>query len=325
MSLKFYQQLLQALKKGNIVLATVVNIQGSVPREIGAKMVICEDGEIFSTIGGGAGEAKVCDKAESVLKTGEKQWVTIDLSGAPHKTTEGVCGGVMQVWLEKWSGEEAIKLVEKIVDSLKLGQSIGLFTPFPPQISPYLLQDMETHPQPDSGFIEILQPPPALLIVGAGHVGIQLAKIGAMIGFQVLIQDDRTEWANLSYYPQAEQIFNHPITSVFSQLTHHHQLYIAMVTRGYKYDLDAIQAIVEHNINYQYLGMIGSKKRVNMVKKALSDLGFPKSKLNSIYAPIGLDIGALTPEEIAVSIGAELILVQRGGTGQPLSQPIMSN
>lgn len=320
MSLTFYQQLLQRLKKGNIVLATVVKTQGSVPREIGAKMIICEDGEILSTIGGGAGEAKVCETAKVILETNQKQWVTIDLSGATHKRTEGVCGGIMQVWLEKWSEEKAINLVNKIIDSLKLGQSVQLFTPFAPQEFPYLLQDTDTSPQPENGFIDILQPSPTLLIIGAGHVGIQLAKIGSMIGFQVVIQDDRPEWANITYYPQAEQIFNTPIASVLSQFFHHQQLYIAMVTRGYKYDLDAIQIIVENNMSYQYLGMIGSKKRVNMVRKVLAEQNFPESKLNAIHAPIGLDIGALTPEEIAVSIGAELILVQRGGTGIPLSQ-----
>lgn len=320
MSLKFYQNLLETLKQEEIVIATVVNIQGSVPREIGAKMVISRGGQMFSTIGGGAGEAKVCHKAQEILETGEKQWVTIDLSGATHKPTEGICGGVMKVWLEKWSGDDAIQLVESIITKLKLGQNVKLFTPFLSQAYPYLLTDNDVINKTDTGFIDTLKPPPTLLIIGAGHVGIQLAKIASLIGFQVIVQDDRSEWANQAYYPQAEQIFTTPITTVLSQLTHCQGLHIAMVTRGYKYDLDAVQGIVDNNIQYQYLGMIGSKKRVSRVKKALLDLGFPQSQLDTIYAPIGLDIGALTPEEIAVSIGAELILVQRGGTGQPLSR-----
>jgi xanthine dehydrogenase accessory factor len=319
MSLKFYQNLLEILKQEEVVIATVVNIQGSVPREIGAKMVICKSGKMFSTIGGGAGEAKVCQKAQEILETGEKQWVTIDLSGATHKPTEGICGGVMNVWLEKWSEHKSITLIKQIISQLKLGQTVQLFTPFSSQASPYLLSKNDAIPDTEIGFTDALQPPPTLLIIGAGHVGIQLAKIGNMIGFQVFVQDDRPEWANKTYYPQAEQIFTTSISTVLSQLTHCQGLYIAMVTRGYKYDLDAVRGIIENKIQYEYLGMIGSKKRVNMVKKALSELNFTQSQIDAIYAPIGLDIGALTPEEIAVSIGAELILVQRGGTGQPLS------
>lgn len=319
MSVKFYQQFLQVLSKGDAVLATVVKIQGSVPREIGAKMIIGTNGEIFNTIGGGAGEAKVCKIGQTVLKTGEKQAVTIDLSGVSHKPTEGVCGGLMQVWLEKWSGEEAIALVQKILDSLNCGQIIPLFTPYSSSASPYLLCDGVSQPSPETGFIEVLHPSPMLLIIGAGHVGEKLAKIADLIGFQVSVQDDRPEWANSSRYPQAGHVFTAPILSILPKIANHSQLYIAMVTRGYQYDLDALKAILENKINYRYLGMIGSKKRVKKVKKALEELNFSLTQLNSFYAPIGLDIGALTPEEIAVSIAAELILVRREGTGKPLS------
>lgn len=323
-SVKVFSQLLYALYKGDAVLATVVSIQGSVPREVSAKMVICADGEILNTIGGGAGEAKVCKQAQVVLATGEKQQVNIDLSGATHKQTEGVCGGLMDVWLEKWSGQKAIALVKEILNFLQLGQNVRLFTPFSPTSSPYLLKESTTKTTTEAGFLEVLTPPPLLLIIGAGHVGEQLAKIANMVGFQVMIQDDRPQWANQQRYPQAAQIFTTPISSVITQLANHSQLYIAMVTRGYQYDLEALRSIFENPIEiaYNYLGMIGSKKRINMLHRAIKELKIPSSTLDSIYAPIGLDIGALTPEEIAVSITAELILVQRGGTGIPLSQKL---
>lgn len=169
-------------------------------------------------------------------------------------------------------------------------------------------------------YVETLQPPPTLLIVGAGHVGIQLAKVAHLIGFQIAVQDDRPEWANAEYYPQASQILVAGIEAAIASLAHHQNLYTALVTRGYTYDLAALQSLLKHPIPCCYIGMIDSKKRVHQVYGAIAQAGIPKEKLAAIYGPIGLDIGALTPEEIAVSIGAELTMVRRGGTGRSLSE-----
>lgn len=310
-----YQQLAQALQNDPAVLATVVNTKGSVPREIGAKMVICPDGRIFNTIGGGAGEAKVIDTARMVLATGEKQLVEIDLTGSQTRETQGICGGIMQVWLERWSGEAAIKLVQEVLKRLESGQSVTVVTPLSEQ-NPYIV---DTVPKLDHAFVETLQPSPILLIVGAGHVGEQLAKVAHLIGFQIMIQDDRISWANPQRYPQATRIFNEPISTTLEQLAQYEQMYVALVTRGYKYDLEALEALLNRELPCQYIGMIGSQKRVIQVYRNISN---KSDRLASIYAPIGLDIGALTPEEIAVSICAELILVRRGGTGKPLSDTL---
>jgi xanthine dehydrogenase accessory factor len=315
-----YRQLAQALQSGSAVLATVVNSRGSVPREIGAKMVICSDGQFFNTIGGGAGEAKVIRQAMIVLETGEKQLVEIDLTGATQRETQGVCGGIMQVWLERWSGEAAINLVQEILNQLELGQAVTIVTPLSSERTPFI---SNTHTQISNAFIETLQPSPTLLIVGAGHVGEQLAKVAHLIGFQIMIQDDRTEWANQQRYPQATHIFNGPITASLEKLAAYEQMYVALVTRGYKFDLEALEALLERTLPCQYIGMIGSQKRVIQVYQAIIEkTGIAKSKLATIYAPIGLDIGALTPEEIAISISAELILVRRGGSGKPLCEAL---
>ncbi len=317
-------QLAEALQTDAAVLATVVQVRGSVPREVGAKMVICADGRIFNTIGGGAGEAKVIRQAMQVLATGENQLVEIDLSGAPQREVQGICGGWMQVWLGLWQGETAIALIHQILQHLETGQPITLITPLDPQRSPYLLPLHTPHrsaershrsPPPHAPFLftELLPPPPTLLIVGAGHVGEQLAKVAHLIGFQVMIQDDRPEWANDQRYPQAAKIFATPIQPAIAHLASHTQLYAALVTRSYQYDLEALQALLQRHIPCVYLGMIGSKKRVQQVYAAIAQAGISPRMLESIHAPIGLEIGALTPEEIAVSIAAELIQVRRIG------------
>jgi len=310
--MSIFAQLDQVLFLGSAVLATVIKVNGSVPREKGAKMIITEKGEIYSTIGGGAGEAKVIEAAIVALKTGEKKLVELDLSGTTDRKTEGICGGLMQVWVEPWHKGEGQTLARKISTLLKAGQRVTLVTPLDGHSSPYLSPTpLLSIPQ----FIEILEPPPLLLIVGAGHVGEQLAKVAYNIGFQIVVQDDRSSWANLQRYPTAVKIFNTPIEEAIKELNGYTLFYAALVTRGYQYDLEALAVLLKREIPCQYIGMIGSKKRVNQVYQVLENRGISSQQLKSIFAPIGLDIGALTPEEIAVSIAAELILVRRGGTG----------
>lgn len=322
MSFEFYQQFAQLLTKGAVVLATVTNIKGSVPREIGAKMIVCADGRIISTIGGGAGEAKVIRQGMEVLETGEKQLLEIDLSGVPERETQGVCGGRIEVWLERWSGESAIAISQKILQLLKAGQSVTLVTPFTPHQQPYILNNSSLILQLENAFVEQINPPPTLLIIGAGHVGEQLAKFAHLIGFEIAIQDDRAEFANREKFPQANLIINQPISSIINDFVAFSQLYVALVTRGYIYDLEALQILLNRAIPCKYIGMIGSQKRVKFVYQKLQEAGISPELLKNIYAPIGLEIGALTPEEIAVSICAELILVRRGGTGKSMSEGV---
>ena len=314
--LQFYQQLAEILISEKVVLATLIDSKGSVPREIGAKMLICESGRIIDTIGGGAGEAKVIHQAQQVLETGRKQFVEIDLSGATNRETQGICGGWMKVWLERWQGEDYLHLAHSIITQLKSGKTLYLATPFDSEKAPYLT----TTQLPLDGFSEEITPPPLLLIVGAGHVGEQLAKVAHLIGFEIAVQDDRIEWANLQRYPEASHVFNQDIDTALAQLVYHSQLYAALVTRGYQYDLEALTTLINRSQPCQYIGMIGSQKRVKKVFQTLLNSSLNPPNIPKIYAPIGLDIGALTPEEIAVSIAAELILVRRQGTGKPLSQ-----
>jgi xanthine dehydrogenase accessory factor len=313
-----YEDLLISLSQGAVVVATIINAKGSVPREVGAKMLITRD-RCIDTIGGGAGEAKVISQAREVLEGGKKKLVEIDLTGAPNRQTEGICGGWMQLLLERWHGEEAIALVEQILTSLNLGRSLTLVTSLG-DAHPYLIKEIGERKKEKGGewFIEVLEPAPMLLIVGAGHVGEQLAKVAHLVGFRIAIQDDRPEWANLERYPQAAFIYSH-IDQALTELSNHGSLYVALVTRGYRYDLEALTALLNRDLPCSYIGMIGSDRRVKEVLEQVKQMGISTEKLQFVYAPIGLDIGALTPAEIAVSISAELIMLRRGGNGRSLS------
>lgn len=342
MAIAFFQQLAQALTIGPVVVATVARSSGSVPREVGAKLFVYGPGQFWGTIGGGAGEAKVIRQALTVLATGQPQWVEIDLSGAAQRQTEGICGGRMGVWLARWQGQAALSLVQTILTTLRENRSLTLVTPYDSggstEARPFILQP-SLAPQPEPGdlrpeqvllektlpghvLIEQLEPAPSLLIIGAGHCGLELAKVAHLLEFQVLVQDERCDWANKAHYPNAAQIFTGSVGEAVSSLTNHTQLYAALVTRGYQQDLQALQALLERATPCAYIGMIGSQKRVRRVlntPELAAHFGPDARRSLPLYGPIGLDIGALTPAEIAVSIAAELVMVRRGGRGGTLS------
>ena len=310
--------------ESSLVLATVVAVKGSTPREVGSKMLVTAQGQV-GTIGGGAGEAKVYQQALEVLATGEKQLVEINLLGN-EEDSQGVCGGMMEVWLEKWQGEKAIALIQQILNYLKTGQSIILTTPLSQDRSPHLLLNdlippLKRGARGVTEFIEKIIPPPTLLIVGAGHCGVALAKVAHFMGMRIMVVDDRPDFAHPAQFPLETVVITDTVANILNQIEKIENLYIALVTRNYQQDIAAVRSLFDFSahISLQYLGIIGSIKRIKIVQQHLEKLGYNFQDFPHIYAPIGLDIGALTPEEIAISICAEILKVKQGRTGKSLS------
>jgi xanthine dehydrogenase accessory factor len=157
--------------------------------------------------------------------------------------------------------------------------------------------------------IDPLTPSPRLFIIGAGHVGFHLAKIAGDIGFRIHIVDDREKFANAERFPGAEVVVE-PIPSWLHRAEIPSSSYVVVVTRGHQHDLDAMRALAARDL--KYLGLIGSRAKVARIYDALLEEGMPQECLQRVHAPIGLEIGAVTPAEIAVSILAELIAITRG-------------
>lgn len=155
------------------------------------------------------------------------------------------------------------------------------------------------------------------IIAGGGHISLPLSQILSMAGFQVTVIDDRPEFANRARFPQAEQVFCEDFTRALSTIHIDRDTAVIIVTRGHRYDLDCLRAVI--NSSACYLGMIGSRRRIRSIIEQMIEEGMSENAVKRLYAPIGLDIGAQTPEEIAVSIAAEVIAVYRGGTCLPLS------
>jgi len=159
-------------------------------------------------------------------------------------------------------------------------------------------------------YIEPIEPSPELYVVGAGHVGFHLARIAHEVGFRVHVVDDREKFANAERFPDAVEIVVEDIPSWIARAAIPAHAYAVIVTRGHTNDLDALRALAQREL--RYLGLIGSRAKVARIYDALMDEQMPAELLARVHAPIGLDIGAVTPQEIAVSILAELIAVKHG-------------
>src|SRR3977135_881004 len=160
-------------------------------------------------------------------------------------------------------------------------------------------------------YIEPIEPSPELYIVGAGHVGFHLARIAQEVGFRVHVADDREKFANAERFPTAAEIFvPHGRPGWTARAARPAPAYVVIVTRGHTNDLEALRALAPRDL--RYLGLIGSRAKVARIYDALTADAMPADQLKRVHAPIGLDIGAVTPQEIAVSILAEVIAVKHG-------------
>jgi xanthine dehydrogenase accessory factor len=165
-------------------------------------------------------------------------------------------------------------------------------------------------------FIEPINPPATILIVGAGHVGRATAKLAKWLGFRVIVADDRSDLASPEWIPDADQYVTGSIAQQLDQITINAQTYILSLTRGVKIDIENLPTLLETNA--AYIGVIGSRRRWQTALKELRAKGVSEEKLSRVHAPIGLELNAETPEEIAVSIMAEVVMERNKGTGKSM-------
>ncbi len=178
--------------------------------------------------------------------------------------------------------------------------------------------DLNQNPKYDTGlvcggtleiFVEPIVPTPVLYIFGAGHVAHNLYKIARVAGFDVAIADDRESYANSERFPEAREIYAANFEETFKKLDPPESSFIVIVTRGHRDDMRVLRWAIDTPA--RYIGMIGSKRKVITIYKELQAEGVPADKFDRVHAPVGLDIGATTPEEIAVAIVAEIIAIRR--------------
>lgn len=239
-------------------LATIIQVQGSIPSYECSKILIRDDGSIVGTVGGGCVEAEVWSVAQDVMKEEKPRRLHFNLNANPEYDTGLVCGGSLDI------------------------------------------------------FIEPVLATPTLYLFGGGHVSLNVSRVASLAGFDIIVCDDREAFAGRERFPNAVETHAGPWEEIFPQLSPNDLSYIVIATRGHKGDLDCLRWAV--TTPARYVGMVGSRRKLAEFFKLLAAEGVAAGRLEHVHSPVGLDIGALTPEEIAVSIVAEMIAVRRNAT-----------
>lgn len=326
-----------------IVTATILHKSGSAPREAGAKMMIRKDGSIEGTIGGGTLEAMAMQLAPEVFKNKQGSIEDIELTDDDARAAGMVCGGEVSVLLEYLDALDVQQLNRyhhakelKISDTdfimiTNISQSNKRISSkhkwICTQTDIYGEEDKEVQSIVETlrenfyhvkfhlyvgknrYMIEPFYTMDRLYIVGAGHVSQQIAALTKPLGFYTVILDDREAFVNKERFPTADEV--HVVSSTYENLIKEVRIpknsYIVIVTRG----VDKV--VLEQMLlaNAKYIGMIGSKTKRNYVYNQLLQEGFAQKELDVVCCPVGVSINAQTPEEIAISIVAELIRVRR--------------
>jgi xanthine dehydrogenase accessory factor len=336
------------------VLARIIRQLGSAPRSVGTRCLVLEDGSLMGTIGGGLLEHQVHEEAKHILRDGKSHLLHFQLTGADAaKTAEMLCGGIVDVYLEPLFPQNArVREIYGTVKDLTLKGRGGALLTLVSQGIPHdneecrtlmgedglfmgSISGIERIPQGKMGellrtrkpglvaledqgpllFLDPLWPQDVLYLFGAGHISTFVASLARMVDFRVAVIDDRDEFANRERFPDADEILVLPFSEAFDHIPVSTSAYLAIVTRGHIHDRTVLQAALQRET--VFVGMIGSKRKRDLVYKALLEDGVPKERLAQVHSPIGLDIGAETPEEIAVSIVAELIKVRAETKRQP--------
>ncbi|UCF91579.1 MAG: XdhC family protein [Desulfobacterales bacterium] len=334
-----------------LVLARIIKQVGSAPRALGTKFIVLEDGSQVGTIGGGSLEYQVSEKAKEVFQKDRSFVLHFRLTGQQVARTEMLCGGIVDVFLEPLSPENSTALTvfrkaEALADMGRKGTLLtlvaegidskaekcrllitedGAVTGSMGDIPPLEASDLqqwiqarkpllrELHPGTEGLllFVEPIEPDAVLYLFGAGHVSTFIAPLAKMVGFRVCVIDDRPEFANAERFPNADEFIVCPFADAFQRIAVTAASYVSIITRGHIHDREVLRAALQ--ANPAYIGMIGSQRKRQMIYQSLLDEGIAPERLERVSSPIGLEIGAETPEEIAVSIVAELIQARAVG------------
>jgi xanthine dehydrogenase accessory factor len=331
-----------------MVVARIIRRYGSAPRDVGSVCVVTDDGRLFGTIGGGLLEHRAMQEAKDVLLEGKSRCFKMFLTGKDAAASGMICGGDVEVYLEPlfpdnrdlavlYSGIDTLieldqegVLLTKVADNISaletrahllsgktgaIGGAIEGLQGKTFSLPTVSMPEMVTFP--DLGIEVLLEPIkhlPTVYLFGAGHVAACVSPLANMVGFRVVVIDDRPEFANQDRFPHADEIRVQEFPKVFDEIAINDSSYIVIVTRGHLHDRIVLECAM--GTEPAYIGMIGSRRKNAAIMEALRAKGIPDHRLTQVHAPIGIKIDAETPEEIAISIVAELIQVRAERTSQ---------
>lgn len=337
-------------KREPFVLATVIRAKGSTPQKPGARLLVRRDGGIVGTLGGGCIEAAVWTDAKRALEERTSPYVQEFALNEELAAQDGlVCGGTMEILVDPiYDGEELLYPLEEIIGACGGGPSVALVSSTKGNIGARLFvredgsqlgslgdtagdQDAKALARKlmaygkaesfatESGgefFVQAFTTPPTILIAGGGHIAKALYTLAKPLGFRVVIVDDRPEFASKERFPEADAVYAKDFTTAFKEVPITSNYYIVVATRGHKFDDLALEYAARSPA--RYVGLVGSRRKTILIYQSLLAHGIPLERVKEIHAPVGLNLGGRTPEEISLAILAEIAMVRLGGDARPL-------
>ena len=352
-----FREAISELRKGDsLVVATVVRARGSTPQKPGAKLLVRKDGSGVGTLGGGCVEGDIWFAAKQLMKRGgpaehRDYQLNEDLAAQDGL----VCGGTMYFLIDPvYVAGQYLPFAEEIDKAYQGGPSVALASLIKPaegssaatgaklliredgttqgtmgfesgdreavekarELMAHGRNEYATTADGREYFIEAYTPPPQLVLCGGGHVSKAIAPLAKTVGFRVFVTDDREEFANKDRFPEADILVALKPEEALPQLPINPNTFVVIATRGHRYDNVALAAAVKTPA--KYVGLLGSKRKTILIYEDLIRSGVPMERVKEIRSPVGLDVRGRTPEEIAVSIMAEVLMFRLGGTGLPM-------
>lgn len=327
-----------------VTLCTIVKTKGSTPQTPGAAMLVRSDMSTLGTLGGGCVEADVRKQAFKLMQTGRSGLLDFVLNHDYGWDDGLICGGRMFVAVmtvqkagreqgagsgeqegeqgtpearsgEQGSSQSAVPNPQSEIENRKSRIKNPLLSTYRSALAlarrhhPASVPIIIDHEGRQQRYLLRIEPPPTLIIAGAGHVGAALARLAAGLDFRVVVVDDRADFAAPDRFPPGVEAVAGDIAQTLRNLDIHESIYVVVVTRGHQHDHQALDAVIRRPA--RYIGMIGSKRKSRMILKDLAEAGVPQEMIDRVHTPIGLPIAAVTVPEIAVSIAAELIQTRR--------------
>ena len=336
---------------GQAAMSTIISSKGSLPMSEKSKMLVTPEGKIIGTVGGGCLEADVWTEARRVMEEGKSHIQQFILTEKYAGESGLNCGGVVEILTEPLpeAGGAMFRAVLELKDKGRRGALVTILTDHPNypdgrrkvllcddggtvgslgdaaleafvaergwdvlQGEKFAVVDYQT----EAGdalqlFMEPILPTPTVYVFGGGHVSFFIVQAAKLAGFKVKVIDDRPAFASKERFPQADEAIVMELDQVRDAFDFGQDDYVVLVTRGHQHDQQILEQI--YDCDARYLGMIGSKSKISKMWKRLETKGIDASYLERVHAPIGLNIGADNPEEISISVVAELIMERRLG------------
>ena len=352
-----FREAVDRLEQGEpMVVATVVRTKGSTPQKPGAKLLVRHDGSGVGTLGGGCVEGDIWFAANELMKRGgPPEHRDYQLNEELAAQDGLVCGGTMYFLIDPvYTPGEYLTYATEIDRAYQGGPGVAVATlikagagspgatgqklfirdygPTEGTLGSDALDDdaierareLMAHGRSDyvttadgtEYFVEAYTTPPQLVLCGGGHVSKAIAPLAKSLGFLVYVTDDREEFANAERFPEAERVVSKEPEAALPTLPINANTFVIIATRGHRYDNVALEAAV--STPARYVGLLGSKRKTVLIYEDLMRTGIPIERIKEIRSPVGLDVHARTPEEIAVSIMAEILMFRLGGTGLPM-------